>query len=906
MVCFLVFRMEAIGDVASSLFEGGSELYGYNRAGFIFDESMRQEREYQEQNMRVKQFLLYREDVRDLVELTTGKMDSYILPVSFMLGACILILVEGQVEDEPPWLLWLQVISLAEAVLYFFMSIWLAMHASVSAHSFGVRLLTQLVRLPVPRKQQINAARAMAEEFEGGGVKGMFKMPMVQNTPTTQIQEDGTYHAPSASSRSRVTLVPPDPQPSPGGSLQSVDSPQELVSGLRHIRLFRDLQSNWQAHDAYARVCMSLGTYALVHNIAYYLIGKCTFNLHCFAGAVGAAIICSTLGWLLLSIDIYFGTVWSALCGLFIVSGPLLAAIAAGLSNSTDPQLKCVWGIIVPIVFILNVIHICLCVYISRAEQLDETKVALPTRFRNVLYLDVFGWLDEHRIRQAMTSSNSETNELTVNDQTTSVLPGACLQSLREECAKLAEGIRTEIEMWDCDQNRPNIRSIPKIRHQLKHLRQQFNAEANQLGVEKAIQRVDVPEAAVGVWMRVMWTAGATHAEYFVDADTGEAKMQAPPGVLVSCLDNIQEQITELHHRIEALRKSGVQTKAGSGNIETRSSDAFDNSNIVGKKHGVEHEFSAQSRRSAQEVRFGGWQAAGGGFEHAFDETVVSAATFHPRRASRRESSRAPGQVPWYTFIFLSVMLMLTWISGTVFFAVRISVGIVTGESGTEPRDLDAIHGMRLAFGYDDWPTTVVGAQFQNLACHANVGSTGFVVEKYGVYTIPLKMDEEAINQSRELADQKLAVDRCLAQEPAFQSGGIGGLHLECEDQCVAVLISLQGDRALRCPLPRREHGVATRTLDSPVFEVRRDGGLLLRAPLSESTLGAWALPHGSWRGACVTDQDLFLLAAHTSSAEVWRFDLTDVFSFHRDALVPAQVVHKSLGANVAAGPRHG
>jgi hypothetical protein len=455
--------------------------------------------------------------------------------------------------------------------------------------------------------------------------------------------------------------------------------------------------------------------------------------------------------------------------------------------------------------------------------------------------------------------------------------------------------------MWDCDQNRPNIRSIPKIRHQLKHLRQQFNAEANQLGVEKAIQRVDVPEAAVGVWMRVMWTAGATHAEYFVDADTGEAKMQAPPGVLVSCLDNIQEQITELHHRIEALRKSGVQIRASSStNMETRSLADNNDNNVVGKPEGTFQTAKSQSiRKSAQEVRFGGWQAAGGGFEHAFDETVVSAATFHPRRASRRESSRAPGQVPWYTFLGLSAMLMLTWISGTVFFIFNIATGgpLTPPEPSGEDPDghLNALHGMRLAFGYDDWPTTVVGAQFQNLACHANTGSTGFVVEKYGVYTVPLKADTEAMEQSRELADNKDSIDRCLAQEPAFQSSGIGGLHLECEDQCVAVLFSFQGDRALRCPLPRRESGVATRTLDPPTFEVPDEGRLLLRAPLSDSMLGAWALPHGSWKGACATDQDLFLLSARASSADVWRFDLPGVFSLHRHSQVPdAQVVRRS------------
>jgi len=37
------------------------------------------------------------------------------------------------------------------------------------------------------------------------------------------------------------------------------------VALLTHVRLFRQLQANWQSYDAYARVCMSLGTSQLLH-----------------------------------------------------------------------------------------------------------------------------------------------------------------------------------------------------------------------------------------------------------------------------------------------------------------------------------------------------------------------------------------------------------------------------------------------------------------------------------------------------------------------------------------------------------------------------------------------------------------------------------------------------------------
>lgn len=144
------------------------ELFGYNRGSFMFDRKLRQEREYMEQDMRVQQFVLYREDVRDLADLTVSKMDTYTLISLLQLGCCLDLLVDGVLhrsgEEEahaaPRWLMWLYVVSLAEAMLYLFLTTWLAMHASVSCHSFTVRLLTQFVRLPLPSQLQLDAATA--------------------------------------------------------------------------------------------------------------------------------------------------------------------------------------------------------------------------------------------------------------------------------------------------------------------------------------------------------------------------------------------------------------------------------------------------------------------------------------------------------------------------------------------------------------------------------------------------------------------------------------------------------------------------------------------------------------------------------------------------------------------------
>ena len=110
--------LSAIGGAA--YVSGG--MFSYNRKNFMFDKAQRQKEIFQGQSMAIEQFELYREDVRDLVDLTVKKMDNYLVVNTLQLSFCITLYVEGRPEAEdkvPGWLLWQFSICNVGAFLYY-------------------------------------------------------------------------------------------------------------------------------------------------------------------------------------------------------------------------------------------------------------------------------------------------------------------------------------------------------------------------------------------------------------------------------------------------------------------------------------------------------------------------------------------------------------------------------------------------------------------------------------------------------------------------------------------------------------------------------------------------------------------------------------------------------------------
>ncbi|CAE7026689.1 Dnah1, partial [Symbiodinium sp. CCMP2456] len=276
----------------------GAGLLNYNRKNFMFDKEQYRERAYFSQEMKVSKYELYREDIKDLTDLTVSKMDVYMVINVLQLLFCVMLFTEGMPKPRttPLWLHWILAASSGSAVLYFVLSIWLGMHASIAAHSFGVRLLTQFVRLPVPNLQQIHRAAAKAKDYEALSLTDMLRIPVLQQQ----------FRKLSATLGNLSFETPAEDTTGLDDSfLPEVYMPSlEETAALRHIQLYRELQANWQAYDAYCRVCMALGTNQLLQSINAYCLGVLLSETSSGWAAACCMAVIGSVSWLVVRLDV--------------------------------------------------------------------------------------------------------------------------------------------------------------------------------------------------------------------------------------------------------------------------------------------------------------------------------------------------------------------------------------------------------------------------------------------------------------------------------------------------------------------------------------------------------------------------------------------------------------------------
>ena len=119
-------------------------------------------------------------------------------------------------------------------------------------------------------------------------------------------------------------------------------------------------------------------------------------------------VIFTMCAWILARLDLYLSRRILAFAAGLLVTPPTLVTLSLLLrSMEQDESVKAHWPkaflelyrVMVPFVFLLHTCWIVFTVCVSRAVRFNGDKVALPTRFRSVLYLDVFGWLAEEQER---------------------------------------------------------------------------------------------------------------------------------------------------------------------------------------------------------------------------------------------------------------------------------------------------------------------------------------------------------------------------------------------------------------------------------------------------------------------------------------------------------------------------
>jgi len=461
------------------------ELFSYNRENFKFDRKQNLQRSELALKMQIARFNLFRDDIRDLTKLTVDRMDIYHLIGALFLHFTIVLFTKGRIQaSAPPFLLALFMLTNACTFIYLLMAVWMSMHASIASHSFGVRLLTRFVRLPIPTVRQINALTYKLADFEKQGVSNLLRVPFANQNQEWRTDHDSPDSSPggsksgtrtrrsaskpkageavraSASSSSVAatavgkdegegSLSRPAYEPSPfdqpseygaGGALPShlagidvdeedeedvfdqkeeeevlrnaqanptpllpetADSPigdeDALLTGAgtqlpeRHIQLFRQLQSKWQCYDAYCRVCMGLGTNQMLQVLSYYSI--CHTLVENRSPTTGFALVailqCTTVA--LGVLDLAGLKEREILVIQFIGVLPCLitaASVSMGQRNDKgvlDPDEVYLSA---PLTFLFTVIWLELWL---RVATPSKDKARLPRRFRQVLFLDVFG-----------------------------------------------------------------------------------------------------------------------------------------------------------------------------------------------------------------------------------------------------------------------------------------------------------------------------------------------------------------------------------------------------------------------------------------------------------------------------------------------------------------------------------
>lgn len=399
-------------ELMATMGAAAKELFDYNREMYEFDQGQRLDRELLRMEMQIKRFQLFREDVRDLVELTVGKMEMYHVVGALVLECTVIYYTEGRIRtSSPPFLLGLYWLSAAGTFIYVLLCVWFSMYASISSHSFGVRLLTRFIRLPIPGSQQINALNARLTDFERQGKKIM-RIPFTRDVPQWQQrrdlkdQPDPGLGVGEGDENFMTAVVQPGGMKQQDLLEEGVQAYQDDEIGLqqaaqnlpgKHIRLFRELQAKWQCYDAYARVSMSLGVNHICMTMSYYVIGLTVLEYRSPSIMFALVLVFQATNLALAWLDVA-GLRRKTISSLEVLGSvpPFIACISMvnapycdGGRGQFDPEHEFVLGctaFFVTALWLEGLLHL---------AWPSADLVMLPKRFRSVLFLDVFGVADD-------------------------------------------------------------------------------------------------------------------------------------------------------------------------------------------------------------------------------------------------------------------------------------------------------------------------------------------------------------------------------------------------------------------------------------------------------------------------------------------------------------------------------
>lgn len=887
---------------------GAGGVFSYNRENYFFDKQQQIKLEYQAQEMKIRQFELYREDVRDLVNLTIGKMEKYLIVNTLLLGFCFTLFSEGRPEPGTQfWLVCLFCLCNAGAFLYYLLSMWLAMHASVSAHAFGVRLLTQFVRLPVPNVAELDQAVANAQEYEGLRLKDLLRIPVWrQQLRRMEAAMEDSQQEQNSDAGSEV-----------GDSMvEATDPAMQSVAMMKHVQMFRKLQANWQSYDAYARVCMAMGTHQLLHTLSYCTLCLLVHQNDVPVPAVSCVVIFMAGAFVLGKLDLYLSRNILAVAATLLILPPVLA-VTSMMALKHGP--RC-WvhfhKILIVIVYVLHIVWIGFTVFVARGNSFRG--VSLPTKFRSVLFLDVFGWLAEDEDDEA--ERNNAENEWeghsalspVAEDQHASICEESERGSLPENmqpivlsaCKELQQRVCADLLRWESQEVSQLLEGSRAEQKELQRLRRLFNAVAHEL--HKVTGAADdspetAPQEELPVYLQLEWNPEGDTMLYYYQCETGETIWEAPQEhARISELQSLERDVGELYSKFRLLGRC-MPAITFDSQVASSSQSSVSPSSPSGER--------LRASSSAQQ------------------EVAPS------RSQAATQEQHLPGLLPWRTVLKGSQALLGVWLLAagaevlSLLGIIQFSFERPLGEDLTQLQP----HFISLV---DIWPhrfPSPVG-----LACSPQLGAVAFMAERYRVQEIRIERGHVALQRSNLTS----ALERCSKAAGRIWHGGLADVGLDCSSwdagrSCSVVMLAAKGQQAVRCPLeadgepsslellggpwralapasagqlwalgdgrapallgpaagdagrlrPQLDllEGVATdivalHVLRNETLLCLESSGRLHAMPLAGGPVHSWSLPEAegtAWTGVCATGEQLLFACRSTGGAgSVWQMAL--------------------------------
>jgi len=405
------------------------ETFQYNRGNFKYDRRQRLLMEYQLANMRIEQTALWRQDVRDFIGLTPQKMEVYLLVIALELNMAATALCKARMPaGSPPWLVTIHTLSIVTSLVYLFLGLWFGLHAFVSSQAYKVRILTQLVRLPVPTWQSMEACRTYGSGFEAQSSRQMLRVPFAMGRQERMPRAAGGRAASPGPQGGREPGSPiPSPLPSPP-TLPAADASQgasdpwglerpgaefeELQGGVnsnqverqRHIWLAREASRFYQTYDAFCRISLSAGTNSLAVFFCFYCLSYVLTENAAPAAAVAGAFAFCILSIMIMRHDLKLSAEEYLIGSLLLFSSPALCGVVAFVSSKNQGY-PGNWEYLMPIALFLKSFWFLYYIYLFRVKEL-QNRTWMPMAFSSVLYVDSFGWA-KHQASAAWMAARS-------------------------------------------------------------------------------------------------------------------------------------------------------------------------------------------------------------------------------------------------------------------------------------------------------------------------------------------------------------------------------------------------------------------------------------------------------------------------------------------------------------------